>query len=138
MPPFTPCQIDHLVVRVRDVARSLVFYCDILGLERDRLRLEIGLYHLRAGDTLVDLLDIDTPRGGEAGALEGGANMDHFCLLIEPFDGAAITDYLAGHGIEVDEEVTRYGAFGDGPSIYLTDPDGNGVELKGRAGPGGE
>ena len=70
---------------------------------------------------------------GPAGSssTSGGANLDHLCLRIDPFDAAAIAQYLAGHGIACGEEKSRYGAEGHGPSVYLNDPEGNGVELKG-------
>ena len=132
MPPFKPQQIDHIVLRIAEVARSLTFYCDILGLEKDRMRPKLGLYHLRAGDTMVDLVDIDGPLGREAGPAAGPPNMDHFCLLIEPFDEAAIRSHLESHGVTASEVESRYGALGQGPSLYLDDPDGNTVELKGR------
>ena len=59
--------------------------------------------------------------------------MDHFALRIEPFDEAAIRAHLASHGIEAGKVATRYGAEGDGPSLYIDDPDGNTVEIKGPA-----
>ena len=57
--------------------------------------------------------------------------MDHFAVRLETFDETAIRAFLAEHGIVTDEAKSRYGAEGDGPSIYLEDPDGNTVELKG-------
>ncbi len=60
-----------------------------------------------------------------------GCNMDHFCLRVDPFDQDAIVSHLRKHGVAVGDIRTRYGAEGNGISIYLTDPEGNTVELKG-------
>jgi glyoxylase I family protein len=76
-------------------------------------------------------LDGKLGREGGAGPAKEGRNVDHFALRIAPFDGAALAAHLRAHGIEPGEVVQRYGAEGDGPSMYITDPDGNGVELKG-------
>lgn len=117
--------IDHVVVRVRDMGRALRFYCDVLGCAEERRVERIGLVQLRAGRSLIDLLDAtDEPPAGSP-------NVDHFALRLEAFDAAAIADHLEAHGIEAGDMETRYGAEGEGPSIYITDPDGNTVELKG-------
>ena len=101
------------------------FYCEVLGCREERRVASIGLVQLRAGAALIDLVPAE-------GVPETGAgNMDHFCLRIDPFDEATLRAHLAGHGVEVGEVATRYGAEGQGPSLYLQDPDGNTVELKG-------
>jgi len=94
---------------------------------------DYGLVQLRAGAALIDLVTIDGPLGRAGGAAPGatGRNVDHFCLRIEPFDVAALRAHLVRHGVAVEEVATRYGADGYGPSIYLRDPEGNTVELKG-------
>ncbi len=127
--------IDHVVLRVSDVERSIAFYCDVLGCTVERRVEDIGIYQLRAGRTLIDLADVNAPIGRKGGPAPGagGRNMDHFALRIEPFDEAAIRAHLASHGIEASKLATRYGAEGDGPSLYIEDPDGNTVELKGPA-----
>jgi glyoxylase I family protein len=131
--PFTIRGLDHVVLRVRDVARVERFYREALGCSLEKLQPEIGLTQLRAGTTLIDLVDIDGKIGREGGAAPGkeGRNMDHFCLRIDPFDAPAIAAHLRAHGVEPGETGTRYGADGNGPSIYLDDPEGNRVELKG-------
>lgn len=131
--PFSPLAIDHVVVRVRDMERSLEFYCDILGCVPERRVDELGLVQLRAGASLVDLVDIAKPLGKAGGPPpgEGGRNMDHFALRIAPFDVPAIAAHLNAHGVTPGEPARRYGAQGMGPSIYIYDPDGNVVELKG-------
>lgn len=128
--------LDHLVLRVRDVASMSAFYCDVLGCTPEKTQAEIGLYQLRAGRALIDLVDVDGKLGRAGGGPPGpeNLNLDHFCLRIEPFEPEAIRAQLATHGIEMGEVVSRYGAEGDGPSIYLQDPEGNTVELKGPPG----
>ena len=125
---FAILGLDHVVLRVADMPRALAFYCDVLGCREERRVASIGLVQLRAGRSLIDLVDASaSPPPREAGARD----LDHFCLRLEPFDEPALRAHLARHGVEAGETVTRYGAEGDGPSIYLHDPDGNRVELKG-------
>ena len=115
--------LDHVVLRVRDMERALAFYTGVLGCREERRLEEIGLVQLRAGAALIDLVP------GEPEP--EGANMDHFAVRITPFDEAGIRAWLAEHGIETEAALPRYGAEGTGPSIYIRDPDGNTVELKG-------
>lgn len=132
--PFTILGLDHVVVRVVDLERAMAFYCDLLGCPLEKRQDNIGLIQLRAGSALIDLVPIDGKLGAMGGAPPGdeGRNVDHFCLQIESFDEGDILDYLAKHDVEVVGEVgTRYGALGSGPSVYIRDPDGNVVELKG-------
>ena len=126
-------EIDHLVLRIVDLERMLAFYCGALGCTIERRQDAIGLVQLRAGSSLIDLVPVDGKLGRMGGAPPGaeGRNMDHFCLRVEPFDEAAIRDHLAAHGVAAGQVASRYGAEGEGPSIYLTDPEGNMVELKG-------
>lgn len=125
--------IDHLVLRVIDIDRMLGFYCDVLGCTVARRRDDLGLIHVRAGDSMIDLVPIDGKLGKAGGAAPGkeARNLDHFCLRVEPFDEAAIRRHLEAHGVVVGPVAPRFGARGEGPSIYLTDPEGNVVELKG-------
>ncbi|MFE0500774.1 VOC family protein [Lysobacter soli] len=132
-PPFQLQQIDHVVLRVRDVAGMVAFYCDVLGCTIERRQEAIGLIQLRAGASLIDLVDVDGTLGRKGGAAPGqeGHNMDHLCLRVEPFDVDAIVAHLTAHEVRVAEFGSRYGAEGEGPSQYLYDPEGNLVELKG-------
>ena len=125
--------LDHVVLRVRDVTRAIRFYGDVLGCPEERRQDELGLIQLRAGRTLIDLVDANGKLGREGGAPPGteGYNMDHFCLRIATFDPAALRAHLARHGIDMGEVKQRYGAEGEGPSVYIKDPDGNVIELKG-------
>ncbi|HVO89201.1 MAG TPA: VOC family protein [Casimicrobiaceae bacterium] len=125
--------IDHVVLRVADIERSLAFWRNALGCALEKVQDDIGLWQLRAGASLIDLVPISGKLGRAGGAAPGkeGRNMDHVCLRVDPFDPAAIAAHLDAHGIAHGEVVTRYGARGNGPSMYITDPDGNTVELKG-------
>ncbi|MCZ6862800.1 MAG: VOC family protein [Alphaproteobacteria bacterium] len=117
--------LDHVVLRVADIDRAIRFYCEVLGCTEARRVESIGLVQLRAGAALIDLVPAD-------GAPDvAGGNMDHFCLRIDPFDEADLRAHLTAHGVEAGEVARRYGAEGQGPSLYLQDPDGNTVELKG-------
>jgi catechol 2,3-dioxygenase-like lactoylglutathione lyase family enzyme len=113
----------------------IAFYTQVLGCSVDRDRPELGLTHVRAGRELIDLVTLDGPLGRMGGAGPGreGRNLDHFCLRVAPFDEAAIRAHLARHAVEVADSGERYGAEGDGPSLYVRDPEGNTVELKGSA-----
>ena len=128
-------EIDHLVLRVIDLDRMLRFYCDAIGCSVERRQDDIGLVQLRAGRSLIDLVPVTGRIGMAGGAPPGhdGRNLDHFCLRVEPFDEAAIRSHLATHGVQAGPLEARFGAEGEGPSIYVTDPEGNVVELKGPA-----
>jgi glyoxylase I family protein len=125
--------IDHLVLRVAALAPMLAFYRDVLGCTVERRQDEIGLVQLRAGSSLIDLVPVDGVLGRAGGAAPGpeGRNLDHFCLRVEPFNADAIRAELRAHGFEPGPVEMRYGAEGNGPSIYVADPEGNVVELKG-------
>jgi len=124
--------IDHVVFRIVDLDKVASFYIDVLAARWEKKQEEIGLYQLRVGTSLVDLVPIDGKIGRTGGAApaDHGRNVDHVCFRVLPWDGDAILAYLNGHGIEA-EIVARYGAEGNGPSIYLSDPEGNNLELKG-------
>jgi len=132
--------LDHVVLRVRDLEAALRFYCGALGCTEERRVEAVGLYQLRAGAALIDLVPVDSPIGRRGGGPPGreAHNVDHFCLRIEPFDAEALGAHLRAHGVEPGDVGERYGADGHGPSMYVRDPDGNVVELKGppvRRGP---
>ena len=134
--PFAVRELDHVVLRIRDLERSLAFYGGVLGCPVEKRQEAIGLVQLRAGRSLIDLVPLEGKLGsaGGAGPAPEGRNVDHFCLRIEPFDAGEIASHLRAHGIEPGPVESRYGAEGEGPSIYIDDPDGNVVELKGPPG----
>ncbi|HGM5578872.1 TPA: VOC family protein [Pseudomonas putida] len=137
MQPFAIRHIDHLVLRVRDLARSVAFYRDVLGCQVSKERPDLGMIHLKTGRSMIDLVSLDGVLGEPGGAAPGksGRNLHHFCLGIEPFDEQALTAYLQAAGVVVEPAEQRYGADGEGWSLYCYDPDGNQVELKGPTRP---
>ncbi len=124
--------IDHVVLRVADLETVARFYIDVLGARWEKKQEAIGLYQLRIGSALLDLVPVDGKLGRTGGAAPGaeGRNVDHICFRVLPWDGDAVLAHLKANGIE-GEIVSRYGADGDGPSVYLADPEGNNLELKG-------
>ena len=124
--------IDHVVLRVVDLEKVARFYIDVLGARWEKKQEAIGLYQLRLGTSLLDLVPVDGKLGRMGGAAPGseGRNVDHICFRVLPWDGDAVIAHLAENGIE-GQIVSRYGADGEGPSVYLTDPEGNNLELKG-------
>ncbi len=128
--------IDHVVLRVVDLDRVADFYIDVLGARWEKKQEAVGLYQLRVGTSLIDLVPVDGKLGSAGGAAPGaeGRNVDHICFRVFPWDGEAVLADLRAHGIE-SEIVSRYGADGEGPSVYLADPEGNGLELKGPPSP---
>ena len=131
-------EIDHIVLRVVDLEAMIGFYVRALGCTVEVSRDDIGLYQLRAGRSLIDLVPVDGKLGRAGGAAPGkeARNLDHVCFRVEPFDEHAIRGQLESLGIAVGEVATRNGAEGEGPSIYISDPEGNTVELKGPPRPG--
>ncbi|MDH5534730.1 MAG: VOC family protein [Betaproteobacteria bacterium] len=130
---FRILAIDHIVLRVKDLVRMEAFYCDVLGCTIERERADLGLTQLRAGSSLIDLVPVKGQlgrRGGAAPSLEG-RNLDHLCLRIDPFEPEALLAHLARFGVDAGEVKSRFGADGEGPSVYVSDPEGNTVELKG-------
>jgi glyoxylase I family protein len=126
-------EIDHVVLRVIDLDAMIKFYCDVLGCNVEKRQDDLGLIQLRAGRCLIDLVPVSGKLGRAGGAPPGreGHNMDHLCVRVDPFDAQAIGAHLAGHGVAAGPVEQRYGAEGAGPSIYIKDPEGNSVELKG-------
>lgn len=131
--PISPKGLDHLVLRTGQLKEMIRFYEYVLGCKVERTVDTIGLYQLRAGTSLIDLVDTDGELGRKGGPppRADGLNLDHFCLRVEPWDEANIRKHLEDHGVKAPETSSRYGADGTGPSIYIQDPDGNTVELKG-------
>jgi catechol 2,3-dioxygenase-like lactoylglutathione lyase family enzyme len=135
--PLTLARIDHIVLRVVQLDQMIEFYCKVLGCRIERRQDAIGLVQLRAGASLVDLVPVDGLLGKKGGAAPGreAKNLDHLCFRVDNFDAAAIAAHLALHGVQAGPVESRYGAEGEGPSIYLDDPEGNTIELKGPPSP---
>lgn len=127
-PPMECLELDHVVLRVRDQAVSQRFYTELLGLTLDHVNEPIRLVQLRAGRHLIDLLPLSAGQ-----APDPGRGLDHVCLSVRCDDLGAVVAYLRAHGVQVEGEVvSRRGAFGQGPSVYIRDPDGYRIELKPR------
>ncbi|SRR5579875_132063 len=125
-PVLRVVELDHVVLRCRDIQKMLEFYCSVLGLREERRLEELGLIQLRAGQSMVDLV----PGRGEVSDATAN-NVDHFCLGVETEDAGAMASWLRAQGVEVlGDPQMRYGARGMGYSIYIRDPEGNVIELK--------
>ncbi|HEX9876046.1 MAG TPA: VOC family protein [Gammaproteobacteria bacterium] len=124
--------IDHIVLRVADLDRAVRFYTEVLGMTVAKHNEPVKLVHLRAGASLIDLIAVDGPLGKIGGGPPGAENrnVDHICLQVRDFDLEKIEAHLRAHGVEPGSSGERFGAGGDGLSLYLTDPDGNGLELR--------
>ncbi len=131
--PYSLGGVDHVVIRAKDIDAMLGFYRDLLGCRVAKHNEPLGLWHLDAGGSMIDLVDMNGKLGAAGGPPPGpGRNVDHIAIKGEPFDAEAIRAYFTASGVEPDQAAVRFGADGDGPSIYMRDPEGNGVELKGR------
>ncbi len=135
--PFEMLGLDHVVLRIRDLEKMRAFYCDVLGCTFVDHDTDNGLFQVRAGAQLIDLVPVTGKMGSAGGPPPGedGHNVDHFAIRVEPYDDDAIREYLDAHGVELGETRIRGGAEGEGPAIYIKDPEGNTVELKGPADP---
>ena len=129
--------IDNIVLRVRDLEPMIEFYCTVLGCSVEWRRPDLGLVHLRAGNAMIDLVPVDGELGRRGGAAPGkeGRNLDHVCLRVQPFEVDGIVAHLQSHNVRVGEIRSRFGAEGDGVSIYLSDPEDNAIELRGAKSP---
>jgi len=124
--------VDHVVLRTRKIGEVLAFYRDKLGCPIERTIEPIGLYQMRAGGALIDVLDTSVFTVAEAGP--GESLYDHFCLSVAAASADELCTMLDTAGIPHGDPAPRYGATGDGTSVYATDPDGRTVELKITAG----
>ena len=129
-------ELDHIVLNVRDIDRSLKFYTETLGLKPERLDEfkagKVGFPSVRVtGDTIIDLFPIKDLAAGNISVEKVAANLNHFCMVIGTDDFSGIVDYLKERGITVREgPVSRWGARGRATSDYFLDPDGNEIELR--------
>jgi glyoxylase I family protein len=129
-------ELDHIVLNVGDIQRSLKFYTDVLGLQAERLDEfkagKVGFPSVRInGDTIIDLFPTRGVENAGNQAEKRQGNLNHFCMVVERQDFSGIVDYLAQHGITVREgPVSRWGARGRATSVYFLDPDGNEVEIR--------
>ena len=125
--------LDHVVLRVRDQALMIKFYCDVLGCLVERRSDNGALHQLRAGTSLIDLVTTTDAKEIKSAVKSNATyhNMDHFCVRIDPFNPRELLAHLRDHGIKPGPVENRYGAEGYGPSIYVNDPEGYRIELRG-------
>ena len=129
-------ELDHIVLNVGDIHRSLKFYTDVLGLQAERLDEfkagKVGFPSVRInGDTIIDLFPTRGAADADKQPERRQGNLNHFCMVVERQDFSGIVGYLAQHGITVREgPVSRWGARGRATSVYFLDPDGNEVEIR--------
>ena len=131
--PINIRRIDHVVIRANNFENMIAFYRDVLGCRLERGPGAGGLAQLRAGDSMIDIVDVNGRLGRQGGGPPDheAENVDHVCLLVAPWDQGAMLKHLNDHNVDFGEVATRFGATGDGPSVYLKDPEGNTIELKG-------
>lgn len=131
--PIALAGLDHIVLRSGDPARLERFYLDVLGCTVEKRQPAFHLTQLRAGDSLIDIVDAQALARAVPDGEAAPRNLEHFCLRLKAWDAPAIVAHLRAHGIAPGEVRNRYGAEGEGPSLYFADPDGNTVELKAPA-----
>jgi catechol 2,3-dioxygenase-like lactoylglutathione lyase family enzyme len=128
-------ELDHIVLNVGDIDRSLKFYTEVLGLKGERVEEfragKVSFPSVRINDqTIIDLF----PRKNDPAKLapeKVSRNLNHFCLVVGPADFSGIVDYLQGNKVVIREgPVSRWGAQGRATSVYFFDPDGNEVEIR--------
>ncbi len=131
---LTVTAMDHIVLNVRDMDTILGFYTDVLGLAGERIEEfrqgKVSFPSVRiSSDTLIDLFPI--PEDTASGAGTSPENLNHFCMVIPPTDMQEVINHLEAHGVTIDEgPVPRWGAHGNGTSIYFDDPEGNRIEIR--------
>lgn len=130
--PIQVAVIDHVVLRTKRLNRMIAFYRDVLGCPVEREAGASGLVQLRAGNSLIDILDVSGSAEADDDEIQRADNMDHVCLQLKAWDEKLIVGHLRRHSVTAGDVVMRYGAKGTGPSMYISDPDGNTVELKGE------
>ncbi|MBC2669522.1 VOC family protein [Novosphingobium piscinae] len=130
--PFSVTGLDHVVLRAQDAPGLVAFYINCIGCKLVWERPDLGLWHLGIGNAMLDIVSFAGPLGqsGVSAPAGLGRNVDHICVTIDKFDFDKISKHFACFGIEIDYPKSRYGAKGYGDSIYIRDPEGNGVELK--------
>lgn len=128
-------ELDHIVLNVADIERSLAFYTGVLGLRGERIEEfragKVGFPSVRISEgTIIDLFPTKQASVPDGGA-KNSCNLNHFCMVVGAADFAGITDYLAARQIAIREgPISRWGARGRATSVYFLDPDGNEVEIR--------
>jgi len=129
-------ELDHIVLNVSDIDRSLAFYTEVLGLKGERVEefreKKIGFPSVRVNEhTIIDLFPSKKGTGSEKSGEKLEGNLNHFCLVVEREDFEGIVDYLKGHSVPIRQgPISRWGARGRATSVYFLDPDGNEIEIR--------
>ena len=135
MARLTITDLDHIVLNVSDIDRSLGFYTEVLGLKGERIEEfragKVGFPSVRINDaTIIDLFPTPTSAGLGRGS-QINRNLNHFCMVVGADDFSGIVEYLAENDISVREgPVSRWGARGRATSVYFLDPDDNEIEIR--------
>ncbi len=133
-PPFSLVGFDHVVFLVDDMDRALAFYQDVLGCVPGYCYPALGMEQLWCGGALIVLWDVTHPGAARAvPPVGGGRNVDHLCIATGPFDPEALRAHLAAHGVAIEQDAEHGEARGVGHSVYVRDPFGNLLEIKGPA-----
>ena len=120
---FTVACIDHIVLQTNQLEKMLYFYCNILKCKVERVQKDFHLTQLRAGNSIIDLIEVDYP------IAKDHRNLAHFCLRITPFDFKELEQYFKKHNVPIINYNKRYNAQGYHWSFYLLDPENNEVKL---------
>jgi glyoxylase I family protein len=132
--PFTLVGIDHVVFLVDDMGKALQFYMGVLGCHAGYSYPQLGMQQVWCGSSLIVLWDITHPGAARAvPPVSGGRNVDHVCIATTPFDHEALRSHLMMHDVTIVQEAFHGGARGEGHSVYILDPFGNKLEIKGPA-----
>ena len=128
--------LDHIVLNVGDIDRSLAFYIQVLGLKGERLEEfregKVGFPSVRINEhTIIDLFPLKGTDARQKSEEKGRHNLNHYCMVVSKEDFSGIVDYLKDHSIRIHQgPISRWGARGRATSVYFSDPDGNEVEIR--------
>ena len=128
-------ELDHIVLNVSDIDRSLDFYMRVLGLEAERLEEfragKVGFPSVRINSgTIIDLFPTSAAGVRKPGEKSNG-NLNHFCMVVGQEEFTGLVDYLNANHVTIREgPVSRWGARGRATSVYFLDPDGNEIEIR--------
>jgi catechol 2,3-dioxygenase-like lactoylglutathione lyase family enzyme len=133
MKPIKVTELDHIVLNVKDIDRSLDFYANVLGLKIERLDEfragKIGFPSVRINEHTI--IDLSRMKDGNGATEDIHRNLNHFCLVVEKEDFSGIVDYLKGHNVSIlTGPISRWGARGRATSVYFHDPDANEIEIR--------
>lgn len=130
--PFSLVGLDHVVFLVDDMPKALKFYSDVLGCQPGYSYPALGMEQVWCGNSLIVLWDTTHPGAASAvPPVAGGRNVDHVCINLSPVDQHALVAHLNAHQVKIDRIAFHGGARGMGNSVYVFDPFGNKLELKG-------